>query len=567
MTFAWTNLQNVVQKEIAQELGLDWRSPGASLAARYGTPPGTEFIDDAWHALRESWLPRNRPATEALSKKLADRKVGNTLLRLTSHDKRLEYLGTCRLSKAVREEALEVFLSANSSPSEPEPGSTVERAIEKARREGRPVINVSPPPPPPPPPRPPVASPSPEPEPEPDPTPEPEPPPKPAPTAEPTTPPSRNASEGAPGTPTGPPVPRPQPGTDDLPPATVDMPPVDIGVAGITTEFDQNLHHVIRSAITALGSAEVSWLVPIEAGAEWWASAAGPSRLTAHPPRESGRYIVTDIDAASSVWIDAERVNDTLTSDLSGANGSNGIAACLLVDRALDFSARICTFREAEEWQAELASVALVASAASAFEFARAIKSTAVAGPIGTRSAASDVIIGRGWRVAPGNEHSHKIPSISAIQQLLASVAGIRLDERATTTTNVVAVHPGPNLAFERRIVPWKKKSDDQEFRLAHRDHPLWGPGVHIELTVPSDFDRRVNENLAFQSNVRERALRDDTVIWGGWSGGDNSLSLFQFLPLRLFRADVEHGLMLIENFVLWSVRRGNAVALEILKG
>lgn len=115
MAFQWVTLKPVVLRGLAIAAGADGRNAADDLRRRFGAVPIDEFVQQMWSALRDEWLSRDRPAATELARNLQARGVGNTSIRLNNHENRLTYLRSCRISKAVREETLPLFLAAGGS--------------------------------------------------------------------------------------------------------------------------------------------------------------------------------------------------------------------------------------------------------------------------------------------------------------------------------------------------------------------------------------------------------------------------------------------------------------------
>lgn len=118
MSFNWQDVRPPVLKGLAAAADIDMRHAVSGLQARFGATPTEEFVHEMWPALRTEWLSRDRPAAKALAAALQARGVGNTSIKPTNHEARLEYLRSCRNSKAVREEALAAFLGSTGGVSE-----------------------------------------------------------------------------------------------------------------------------------------------------------------------------------------------------------------------------------------------------------------------------------------------------------------------------------------------------------------------------------------------------------------------------------------------------------------
>lgn len=112
MAFDWANLSAPVTKGLAAAAGLDVSTAHASLRREYGKTPDVRFIEELWTPLREQWLTRDRPSASEVATRLRARGAGRQELPARNHEQRLAYLRSCRLSAAVREEALAVFLIA-----------------------------------------------------------------------------------------------------------------------------------------------------------------------------------------------------------------------------------------------------------------------------------------------------------------------------------------------------------------------------------------------------------------------------------------------------------------------
>jgi hypothetical protein len=118
MGFNWEDVRPPVLKGLAAAAEIDTRQAASGLRARFGATPTEDFVHEMWSALRNEWLTRDRPAAKALAAALRTRGVGNTSIKPTNHEARLEYLRSCRNSKAVREETLIAFLGSTGGVSE-----------------------------------------------------------------------------------------------------------------------------------------------------------------------------------------------------------------------------------------------------------------------------------------------------------------------------------------------------------------------------------------------------------------------------------------------------------------
>lgn len=113
MGFDWGRIPPVTARKLVLALGLGAGDPAKVLNERYGSPPDETFVGEAWGALRDDWLIRDRAAAKRLSEALVLRGVGSKDLPTRNHEQRLAYLRSCRNSKAVREEGLRVFLEVH----------------------------------------------------------------------------------------------------------------------------------------------------------------------------------------------------------------------------------------------------------------------------------------------------------------------------------------------------------------------------------------------------------------------------------------------------------------------
>lgn len=128
MSFEWGKVPPVTVRKLAGALGITNRDPSQGLRARYGESPGSSFVDEAWGPMRDEWLSRDRAAARRLAEALQSRGAGSKDLPIRNHEQRLAYLRSCRISKAVREEALKAFLEAHGVKlSSPLPPSRAQR--------------------------------------------------------------------------------------------------------------------------------------------------------------------------------------------------------------------------------------------------------------------------------------------------------------------------------------------------------------------------------------------------------------------------------------------------------
>ena len=130
MAFQWAQVKPPVLKGLALAAGLDHRNAADRLRRRFGAKPTEDFIQEMWPTLRDEWLSRDRPAAKALADALRSRGAGNAAIKLSNHEQRLDYLRSCRISKAVREEALPIFL-ASTGGSAPAAKKATPSAIKK----------------------------------------------------------------------------------------------------------------------------------------------------------------------------------------------------------------------------------------------------------------------------------------------------------------------------------------------------------------------------------------------------------------------------------------------------
>jgi hypothetical protein len=123
MAFDWNQLPRPVLKGLAAAADLDPADASVGLRKRFGKTPSEEFVQQMWPALRAEWLSRDRAAAKLIATALRARGAGNTAIRPTNHDTRIDYLKSCRISKAVREEVLPVLLAAGGGASPKKPDS------------------------------------------------------------------------------------------------------------------------------------------------------------------------------------------------------------------------------------------------------------------------------------------------------------------------------------------------------------------------------------------------------------------------------------------------------------
>lgn len=116
--FAWPNLPGPVLVALARYFGLHRREAAIELRRRYGSRPTVDFVRDAWPALRDGWLARDRDHRSAVVRDLRTRRLGRWEEEPHSTSDEIDYLRSCRNTIGLRETVLPRFLElgASSSP-------------------------------------------------------------------------------------------------------------------------------------------------------------------------------------------------------------------------------------------------------------------------------------------------------------------------------------------------------------------------------------------------------------------------------------------------------------------
>src|ERR1700693_3858908 len=117
--FNWDSLPPRVVKELSDSLALKGERPTDALRAAYGARPKSEFVRDAWPALRDRWLAADEASRAHVIEQLMLAVLGATDTPIVTHDEQLSYLRSCHNQLGLRDIVLSQFLSIGEASSVP----------------------------------------------------------------------------------------------------------------------------------------------------------------------------------------------------------------------------------------------------------------------------------------------------------------------------------------------------------------------------------------------------------------------------------------------------------------
>ncbi len=109
--FAWANISSRVLNAICADRKLKNGSCVDALMDVYGVRPKVNFVQDNWPVLRETWLARDGPSREAVTKQLRALGLGATDAPVRTARDQLDYLRSCHNQQSLREIVLSQFLA------------------------------------------------------------------------------------------------------------------------------------------------------------------------------------------------------------------------------------------------------------------------------------------------------------------------------------------------------------------------------------------------------------------------------------------------------------------------
>lgn len=118
--FSWSNFPEELLTRIATDVGLDTGEPAAELRRAYGARPKAEFVQDAWPILLATWLETDTVSREWIVDELRLGGFGRQDVPVSTKQRQLDYLATCRNARSLREIVLAAFLVAGEPEQVPE---------------------------------------------------------------------------------------------------------------------------------------------------------------------------------------------------------------------------------------------------------------------------------------------------------------------------------------------------------------------------------------------------------------------------------------------------------------
>lgn len=115
--FSWGNFSKALLRDLAREKELRVTFAEEDLAVTYGSPPGSEFVDDLWPVLRDRWLDGTPASRRTVAESLRAKGLGDKSVRISDKAGQMKLLRSCRLSDSLRSIVLDEFVSAGSTDS------------------------------------------------------------------------------------------------------------------------------------------------------------------------------------------------------------------------------------------------------------------------------------------------------------------------------------------------------------------------------------------------------------------------------------------------------------------
>jgi len=613
MSFEWAAVEPQVLEGLAEAAGLGGSDPAAAMTRRFGPEPSEDFIAEMWPALRSVWLTEDADSALDLAMRLQARGVGRSELPLDSHDDWLVYLRSCRISRAVREEALLVFLDAGWSGDDDEDDDedddgtrvdfldTLRLSLAWMRIENVPglitaaqqfnssafgaamvIVNA----------------------------------PALAPAgfeveairrADMPRPVRLTAQAVAEGARAWSRMPMPlllqlleqyvegseqgtlmilhllwtggDPGRTPDPMVLIGFTallawtenyaagtgavarpePVGPGTAGRRPTPPTDMHPVVAGALSAAGDDESIYAT--DDGGVWFASEVGGTFVAAGREVRARGHVVTPVVMDTAVKPRRRPAEPRLAALLSEANVHNGVNAMAWVDGTVRVRTALATHDRVNGWIAPFAGVAMLASAMHALHLEPALRGNPVAGPDGVRHDPSPLVAEfGGWEVADEDADQYPLPHSTAIESMVDEMVG-RVAEIERGDSLVAVRLPGPNGKLEGWLNRRRGRSDDQQLTISKVTRDPWGAGVKFVLRVPNPGARADNEVVALRWNDYEWEQVPAINVWGGWSGEDDVVRLTSFIPQMLMRPSESSNLRLIANFLSYAMNRGALLA------
>lgn len=127
--FSWSNIPAPLLQALSSGLNLEGDSV-ESLCKKYGTRPKESFIQDTWSILLEEWLKSDAASLDSLASALRKRGLGQTDIA-----DNYAYIGTCKNTSGLRQEALCIFLTKG------EQGDSANQQPERREESKKPEVN------------------------------------------------------------------------------------------------------------------------------------------------------------------------------------------------------------------------------------------------------------------------------------------------------------------------------------------------------------------------------------------------------------------------------------------
>lgn len=115
--FNWDSLPPRVVKELSASLALKGDNPADALRAAYGARPKSDFVRDAWPALRDKWLADDEPSRAHVIEQLRLAGLGAADGAIRTREDQINYLRSCHNQLGLRDIVLPQFLAIGEASS------------------------------------------------------------------------------------------------------------------------------------------------------------------------------------------------------------------------------------------------------------------------------------------------------------------------------------------------------------------------------------------------------------------------------------------------------------------
>ena len=113
--FSWGHFSKALLRDLAREKELRVTFAEEDLSVTYGSPPGSEFVDDLWPVLRDRWLDGTPTSRRTVVESLRAKQLGDKSVRIGEKAGQMKLLRSCRLSDNLRSIVLDEFVRVGST--------------------------------------------------------------------------------------------------------------------------------------------------------------------------------------------------------------------------------------------------------------------------------------------------------------------------------------------------------------------------------------------------------------------------------------------------------------------